>query len=243
MKAVAIIQARMGSTRLPGKVLQDIRGKTMLARVLERAGQASTLDTIVVATTTDPADEAVVEECGRVGITSFRGSPQDVLDRYYRAAKVHRAEVVVRITSDCPLLDPEIVDRVVERLRKGGRDYVSNTVERSFPLGLDVEAFKFPALQKAAEEAKKDYERAHVTPYIWQHPDQFRIAQVKARGDFSRHRWTVDTAEDLEFVREVYERLTDTERFRWRDVLDLVTADSSLEARNRHVHQKALEEG
>ncbi len=243
MRTIAIIQTRMGSKRLPGKVLKKIGDRTMLARVIERARQASAVDAIVVATTTDRGDDAVLRECKRLGVASFRGSSEDVLDRYHAAATEHRAVEVVRITCDCPLLDPEVVDRVVGALREGRSDYASNTVERTFPLGLDAEAFTFQALRTAWKEAKKPYERAHVTPYLWQHPDLFRIRQVKADGDFHTHRWTVDTPEDLEFIRAVYARLRDPERFTWRDVLGVVQADPALEAINRHVRQKSLEEG
>ncbi|TLZ68373.1 MAG: acylneuraminate cytidylyltransferase [Methanobacteriota archaeon] len=243
MRTVAIIQARMGSTRLPGKVLQPIGDKTMLAHVVTRARKASAFNALVVATTTEKADDAIVRECDRLDVPSFRGNPEDVLDRYHAAARQHRADEVVRITSDCPLLDPEVVDGVVGALHEDHADYASNTVERTFPLGLDAEALTSQALRTAWEQAKKPYERAHVTPYIWQHPDRFRIRQLKAEANFSDHRWTVDTREDLAFVRAVYARLHDPERFGWRDVLELVRADPSLEDLNRHVRPKALEEG
>jgi len=243
MTTVGIIQARMGSRRLPGKVLRDIQGKTMLERVVERARQARSLDAFVVATTTEAQDVAVVQECTRLGVPSFRGSQDDVLDRYHHAATESHAEEVVRITSDCPLLDPEVVDRVVGALHEDHADYASNTVQRTFPLGLDAEAFTVRALRAAWEQAKLPYERAHVTPYIWQHPNLFRIRQWKAEGNFSDHRWTVDAPEDLAFVRAVYARLRDPEQFGWRDVLELVREDPSLEKLNWHVRQKSLEEG
>jgi spore coat polysaccharide biosynthesis protein SpsF len=243
MRTIGIIQARMGSTRLPGKVLAKIGDKSMLARVVIRSRQASTLDSITVATTTESTDDAIVRECERLGVPSFRGNPEDVLDRYYSAATKNGAEEVVRITSDCPFLDPPIVDQIVGLLHQNRADYASNTVERTFPLGLDAEAFTFQALQTAWKEAKKPFERAHVTPYIWQRPDRFRIRQVKADADYHAHRWTVDTPEDLEFARATYARLRDREGFGWREVLRLVQEDPALEALNRHVRQKALEEG
>jgi spore coat polysaccharide biosynthesis protein SpsF len=243
MNTVAIIQARMGSSRLPGKVLLDIHGKSMLARVVSRVRLARTPDTIVVASTTEPEDRAIVRECELLRIPAFRGSRDDVLDRYYRAAGAHEADTIIRITSDCPLLDPDVVDATVTAFRKTGVDYASNTVERSFPLGLDVEAFSLRALRAAWELATKPYERAHVTPYIWRNPDRFRAHHLKAEADHSGHRWTVDTEEDLAFVRAVYARLRDPDGFRWRDVLEVVAADPSLEEMNRHVRQKAVEEG
>jgi spore coat polysaccharide biosynthesis protein SpsF len=243
MRTVAIIQARMGSSRLPGKVLKDIAGKTMLARVVGRVRLSEALDEVVVASTTEAEDMAIVRESERLGVPAFRGSRDDVLDRYYQAAKAYKAEAVVRITSDCPLSDPDIVDATVAAFRNTGVDYASNTVERTFPLGLDVEAVSLRSLRAAWEGAKKSYERSHVTPYIWQHPDRFRLYQLKAEADHSGHRWTVDTEADLAFVRGVYARLGDPSGFRWRDVLELVSQDPSLEDLNRHISQKALEEG
>jgi len=243
MRTVAIVQARMGSTRLPGKVLQDIGGRTMLARVVEQASRAKLLDAVVVATTTGPADEAIVEECRSLRVPAFRGSEQDVLDRYHDAAHAHDADPVVRITSDCPLLDPDIVDEVISLFRREGPDYASNVTARTFPQGLDVEVFSRRALDRAWEDARQPYERVHVTPFIYQHGDRFRLATLKADRDYSGYRWTVDTPEDLTFVRNVYDRLGGHGRFGWRDVLSLLEREPRLTDINRGVRQKSLEEG
>ncbi len=243
MKTVAIIQARMGSTRLPGKVLMDIGGRTMLARVVERTRRARRIEAVVVAATAEPRDDAIVEECRRLDVPVTRGSVEDVLDRYRRAATDSSADPIVRITSDCPLLEPAVVDQVVEAFQLGHPDYASNVLERTFPQGLDVEVVGRAALERAWNAAKQPYERVHVTPYIYQHPDVFRLLGVRADGDYGGYRWTVDTAEDLAFVREVYARLGADGRFGWRDILQLLENEPHLLELNRHVRQKALEEG
>ncbi len=243
MRTVAIVQARMGSTRLPGKVLKDVGGRSMLARVLERTAGAKLLDRVVVATTTAPGDDAVVKECRARKVPVFRGSEEDVLDRYHGAALEHDADPIVRITSDCPLTDPGIVDDVLELYHTERPDYASNVVSRTFPLGLDVEVVRQSALEVAWKEAKKPYERVHVTPFIYQNADRFRLSTLKAKENYSRLRWTVDTPQDLEFVRAVYARLGSDGRFGWRDVLELLDREPALENINRGVSQKSLEEG
>lgn len=245
---VAIIQARMGSTRLPGKVLLDIEGQSMLARVVRRVQRALSLDTLLVATTIAEADEALVEECRRLGVAVFRGQEEDVLDRFYQAACQLRARAVARVTADCPLIDPGVIDRVVAAFHEHEADYASNTLARTYPRGLDIEVVAFPALERAWQEATEPYERAHVTPYLYKNPAQFRLLSVTYPRDCSRHRWTVDTPEDLAFVREVYRRLrvrqeAPAEMVPWLDVLALVEADPALVALNRDVRQKVLQEG
>ncbi len=243
MRTVAIIQARMGSTRLPGKVLKDICGQTMLARVVRRTRAATQLDEVVVATTLRPADEAIVDECQRLDVPVFCGSEEDVLDRYYQAAKTYQAETVARITSDCPLIDPGVIDEVLRAFLAQPCDYASNVFDRTFPRGLDTEVMSLEALGRAWHEAKEPYQRVHVTPYLWQNPQLFRFASVKAEVDHSQQRWTVDTAQDLEFVRQVYARLSDRDVFSWREVLALIEREPQLAEMNRHIRQKALEEG
>lgn len=243
MKTLAIVQARMGSTRLPGKVLQDIGGKTMLARVLERAERSRLIDGVCVATTTGPEDDAIEEECRGLRVPVFRGSSEDVLDRYHRAARKFDADPVVRITSDCPLLDPDVLDDVVGLFRKETPDYASNVATRSFPQGLDVEVFRSAALEAAWREATKPFERVHVTPFIYQHPDRFRLATLRADADYSGNRWTVDTTDDMAFVRAVYARMGGDGRFGWRAILELLAREPQLADLNRHVRQKTLEEG
>lgn len=231
MKTVAIIQARMASTRLPNKVLADVEGRPMLARVVSRVRAARRVDDVVVATSTNPQDDAVAAFCEAEGVACFRGSESDVLDRYYQAAGSVGAELIVRITADCPLHDPAVIDAVVARFDPATTDYVSNAIERTFPDGLDTEAFSMAALERAWREAEWTSEREHVTSYIWKHPDRFRLAQVTQDRDLSGLRWTVDEPRDLAFVREVYRRLGDGS-LHMEAIADLLASDGALRAMN-----------
>lgn len=233
----------MGSTRLPGKVLKDIEGVTMLGRVVQRLSRASLIDGLVIATTDLPADDAIVQECQGSSIKVFRGAELDVLDRYFRAAQVAKAEVVVRITSDCPLIDPEVTDKTIAAFLNEMPAYASNCVVRTFPRGLDTEVMTVLALERAWRGADQTYQRIHVTPFIYEHPSEFRILSVTGDADFSHHRWTVDTPEDLEFVRTIYSRLKSREDFRWLDVLEVLDREPGLMELNRSVAQKAVHEG
>ena len=241
MKIVAIIQARIGSTRLPDKVSADIAGQPMLAHVVNRTRRAKALDAVVVATTTQPADDAIVRVCQKRGWPYFRGSEEDVLDRYYQAASAFLADVIVRITSDCPLIEPEIIDKVVDEFRhySPAVDYVSNILTRTFPQGLDVEVMSFDALKKAWQEDDNPAWREHVTPYIWRHPEKFKIRNIANDMDYSYMRWTVDTIEDLTFVRHIYDYFKN-DTFSWRDVLHLLEMHPEWMEINRHVQQKAI---
>ena len=243
IKVVAIIQARMGGTRLPGKVLAEISGRTMLARVVRRVRRAGLLDEVVVATTTAAGDGPIVQQCQRLEVACFCGQEDDVLDRYYRAAAAHGADVVVRITSDCPLIDPEVIDRVVGAFLDRRPDYASNTMRRTWPRGLDTEVITTPALNRAWREAPEPYQRVHVTPYLYQHPEHFRLLAVTGEEDLSEGRWTVDTREDLDFIRAVYQRMGGDDAFSWRDVRQLLGEEPSLAELNRHVRQKESTEG
>jgi spore coat polysaccharide biosynthesis protein SpsF len=242
VKVVALIQARVGSTRLPCKVLKDICGQTMLARVVRRTQRATSLNQVIVVTTTQPADAAIVDECERLGVASYRGSELDVLDRYYQAATHFEAGAVVRVTSDCPLIDPEIIDRVVAAFLAAMPDYASTVIHRSYPQGLDTEVMSIEALRRAWKCARQTYERVHVTPYFYQNPELFRLHSIVARGDYSNNRWTVDTPADLDFVRAVYQRLGPCDTFSWRSVLDLLSAEPALATINSEIRQKSLEE-
>ncbi len=242
MTTCAIIQARTGSTRLPRKVLQDIGGRTMLARVVERARAARLVDEVIVATTVLPEDDAIVAACVALDVRVSRGSELDVLDRYHQAALAARADTVVRITSDCPLLDPALVDELVGRFEAERPDYASNSLDHRYPRGLDAECMTQAALGHAWRAATRPYERVHVTPYLYQNPHLFRLLSVSPPGDHGRHRWTVDTPADLALVRAVWERLGRSD-FGWRDVLAVVDGDATIRALNAHVQQKALEEG
>ncbi|HET9308929.1 MAG TPA: glycosyltransferase family protein [Candidatus Sulfotelmatobacter sp.] len=243
MKTVAIIQARMGSTRLPGKVLKDLAGATVLARVVSRVRRARLIDDVLVATTDRPADDALVAECRKCSVAVSRGAQEDVLDRYYRAAQLVRAEIVVRITSDCPLIEPEITDKTIAAFLDARPDYASNALQRTYPRGLDTEVMSLDALARAWKEAQKPHEREHVTPYIYEHPEKFRTLSVPGNADYSSHRWTLDTPEDLEFLRAIYARLNNHTTFSWRQVLDVVDREPELMDLNRFVMQKAVHEG
>jgi spore coat polysaccharide biosynthesis protein SpsF len=242
LKVAAIIQARMGSTRLQGKVLRDLEGETVLTRVVNRLRRARLVQEVLVATTDHAIDDAIVKECHSCSVPVFRGDEQDVLDRYFRAAQMAKAEVVVRITSDCPLIDPEITDKTIAAFLEAGPDYASNVIERTYPRGLDTEVISMGTLERAWRVARKPYEREHVTPYISEHPAEFKLLSVTGDADYSSHRWTVDTPEDLAFVRAVYARLRTKPTFGWRDVLDLVDREPRLRELNGSIIQKALHE-
>ncbi len=239
MRTIAIIQARMGSTRLPGKVLKPLAGDTVLGHVVRRARQAKRLDGICIATTDSPADEPIVREAARLGTLCWRGSEQDVLDRYFGAAQASGAEVIVRITSDCPLFDGAVLDEMLGIFHSTpGLDYLSNVQVRRFPRGLDAEIFNFAGLARAHREAVKPYEREHVTPYFYQHPELFRLFSFEGKTDLSMHRWTLDTPEDWQFVEAVFAALGP--RFTTPDVVNLLNARPELAKLNAHVEQKKL---
>ncbi len=197
---VAIIQARMGSTRLPGKVLCDICGESMLSRVVKRVRRASLVDRIVVATSVEVADDAIEAECHKLGVSFFRGNESDVLDRYYQAALSCSAGIIVRITADCPLIDPTIINKVVGAFLDSKVDYASNTLVRTYPRGLDTEVMTLEALRVAWCMATKSYHRSHVTPYIYENPALFKLLSVTGSANYSCYRWTVDTPQDLQLV-------------------------------------------
>jgi spore coat polysaccharide biosynthesis protein SpsF len=240
MRVVAIIQARMGSTRLPGKVLMDLGGEPVLVRVVERTRRAKTLDEILVATSDLAADNAIAQLCVERSWHYFRGSAADVLDRYYRAAVATRADVIVRITADCPLIDPDVVDLAVGEFLKHGGDYASDDNPRTLPRGLDAEVLTFSALERAWKEGKEAYQREHVTPFVYEHPEWFSVISVRNDTDYSQYRWTLDTVEDLELLRAVYEKLGNRDDFGWREVLALMEREPELAKLNAHVVQKSL---
>jgi len=240
MRVVAIVQARMGSTRLPGKVLMNLGGRTTLARVVRRLRRCARVDQLVVATTDSSLDDPIIEECLRLEADVFRGSEHDVLDRYYHAAQMFSAGIIVRITSDCPLIDPDLVDQTIFALVSQHADYASNVFPRTFPRGLDVEAFTAKALAQAWREAYEPHQREHVTPFFYEHPERFRLAAVRGKADHSRYRWTLDTAEDFELLQTIYDRLENRDDFNWCEALQLVQAEPGLAELNSHVVQKAL---
>lgn len=243
MKTTMIVQARMGSSRLPGKVLELIQGRTMLARVCDRASRATLVDELLVATGNTAQDDPVAEECRRLGVACFRGSEDDVLDRFHYAAQWRDAELVVRITADCPLIDAALIDEVVAAMFVHRPDYASNTLRRTYPRGLDVEVMTAAALARAWRDARQPYERTHVTPYFYRNPQLFQLYSVTGEEEMGHWRWTVDTREDLALVRAVYRRLGDAEVFSWQDVCRTLAREPSLADLNRHIPQKQLVEG
>ena len=206
---LAILQARMSSTRLPGKVLAPVLGEPMIGRQVERLRRCRRIDALVVATSDGPEDDPLAAYCQGLGLPVYRGSLGDVLDRFQRAAQAFGpARTVVRLTADCPLADWTVIDQVVETHEAGGFDYTNNTApERTFPHGLDAEAMRAEVLAEAWREALDPYEREHVTPFIYRRPARFRLGSVTSARPAPELRWTVDTPADLEFVRYVYEAL------------------------------------
>jgi spore coat polysaccharide biosynthesis protein SpsF len=260
-RVVAIIQGRMSSSRLPGKILADIAGQPMLQRVFIRTSRAATVNETIFATTTDTSDDPVEEYCDFSGIPFTRGSLYDVLDRYYQTAKQAKADVVVRITADCPVIDPILIDDVVNTLLDGEYDFVCNRLpppwHRTYPIGLDVEACTFKVLAKAWKEAKEPQHREHAMPYFYEgveltrrsrtletgiSPRGFKIALLHYVTDFGDYRWTVDTPEDLEFMRQVYSRFDGRDDFSWKDVLDLIHNEPQLMEINAGVKHKTLKD-
>jgi len=232
---VAVIQARMGSRRLPGKSLAEIEERPMLWHVIHRVKRATLIDRVVVATSTATADDAIERMCRENNVPCYRGSEYDVLDRFYHAARAEKAAQVVRITADCPLIDPEVIDRVVRRFQRGDLDYASNAMVRSYPDGLDTEIFSFSALERAWHEAGKASEREHVTPYL--RSEKFRTANVESGSIsmYQHYRWTVDEVEDLEFIRAVYKAFRGQESFGMKDVLQLIEKNPGLEKMNSEI--------
>jgi spore coat polysaccharide biosynthesis protein SpsF len=243
MKTVIIVQARMTSTRLPGKVLYEVMDKPLLEYQIERLGQVRLADELVIATTTNVTDQPIIELCKRLGVAYYRGSEEDVLSRYYEAATQSGADVVVRVTSDCPLIDPGVMDEVISLYinNRDKYDYVSNTLERTYPRGLDTEVFSKTALEKAYREAKEQPEKEHVTLFMYRRPEQFRLANSSGAVDYGHHRWTVDTPEDFELIKLILQELNPVNnRFTWLDVLDLLNKHPEWVQINASVKQKEL---
>ena len=240
MRTVAIVQARMGSSRLPGKVLLALGGDTMLGCVIARLRAARSISDIVIATSTATLDDAIVHEAARLGTRIHRGSEDDVLSRYLGAARASAADAIVRVTADCPLLDPGVVDAVVAALGPEV-DYASNTQTRTFPRGLDVEALHRDTLERIGRLGTSPAAREHVTAFVTAHPSLFRIAQVTSAEDASDLRWTVDTAEDLALVRMLYTTLELHAPRDYREVVAAMRAHPHLVSINAHVIQKPVE--
>lgn len=242
MRTVAIIQARMSSSRLPGKVLLDLVGQPMLVRVLERARRARTIDDVMVATTTDPADDPIEALCNERGYLVYRGSMFDVLDRYYQAARQAQAEIIVRVTADCPVIDPGVIDQTVDAFHAQGADFSCNRLpppwHRTWPIGLDTEVCSFAGLERAWKEAVLPYEREHVMPFFYDVEDRFNVVVIDHNPDYGTLRWTVDTAEDLRLLREIFTRFSGNDAFTWLDVLHLIESEPQLVQINAGVRHK-----
>lgn len=240
---LAILQARMSSTRLPGKVLLPMLGEPAMARQLGRIKRACRLDNIIVATSVEPEDDRILAVSRDLGIECFRGSLHDVLDRYYQAALARGPDHVVRLTADCPLTDWRLIDEVVDLHLSGGYDYTSNGVERTYPIGLDAEIMTFAALEAAWRRSSEPDDREHVTRYLYHHPDQFRLGHLKQRQDLSVLRWTLDTQQDYEVIRPVFEALYPLDPdFTRHDVLRYLLAHPEIRILNADPKAKALYE-
>ena len=249
MHTTAIIQARMGSTRLPGKMMLPLDGRHVLEHDIDRVAKASTVDEVVVATTDNKSDDIIATYAERSGARVYRGDETDVLGRMYAAADYQNTDIVVRITGDCPLISPICIDSVVEKLRDKKLDYSTNTIERTFPRGLDVEAFTFDSFTNVETKADESHHREHVTPYYQENPDQFTIGNVVSKDVF-REEWlhnrtdlrlTLDEAADYELLRTLYEQITYDSHIEITDVIKYID-DNDVAKLNRSISQKSLHE-
>ena len=241
MKIVAIVQARMGSTRFPGKVLKKIKNKPLIDYVIGRLKLSRSIDQIIIATSIKSQDDLIVNYAKEKGIKFFRGSEEDVLSRYYNAAKENNADVIVRITSDCPLIDPDIIDDLIANHIKNKADYTANIIKRTYPRGFDVEVFSIKSLIKSFDEADKKYYREHVTPYIREHPEKFKLYNIEAGNKLRRPeiRITVDTIEDFNLIGKIYENFDNID-FRAEEIIDFLDKNPQLLKINKHVKQKGV---
>lgn len=243
MKIVATIEARMASTRLPGKTLAPILGRPMLELLIERLQRARRVDEVVVATTDDPGDAVIEQLARRIGVGCYRGSSDDVLDRVLKAAQSHKADLLVEMTGDCPLLDPTTVDECIAVFLSGGYDYVSNVSDRSYPRGLDVQVFPVKVLEEVARLTDDAADHEHVSLYIYNHPERYRLGKLAASHRIARPdlRLTVDTQPDLDLVRAVYEALyPKNPAFSIYDVVAFLEAHPEIAGLNAHIQQKAV---
>jgi len=242
MKVIAIIQARTGSTRLPSKVLKKLGGKTILEHVVERVQQAKLIDEVIIATTEAENDDAICDLAESAKLNCFRGSEEDVLARFYLAAKKYSGDVIVRITSDCPVIDPHVIDRMLEVFKGEGDVIVSNAgadpSTRTYPRGLDAEIFTMAALEQAYLKAEEKYQREHVTPYIYENNKAY---YYKNEIDYSKYRLTLDTPEDFELIGKIYDELYKGQHdFFLAEIVEFLEANPQLEKINMHIEQKKL---
>ena len=229
MNVVIIVQARMGSTRCPGKILKQVMGRPLLEYQIERLNAIENVDEVVIATTKNKIDNPIAELCERLNCSYFRGSENDVLLRYYEAAIKFDAECVIRINSDCPLIDPSIVEEIVEFYLNNEFDYVSNILDKSYPIGLHTEVFSMKALSNANDNSVSLAEREHVTPYIYRNPHLFKLFSYTLKNDLSNYRWTVDYPEDFELIRIIITKLYPLKTyFDMFDIIELMSLDARL---------------
>jgi len=217
---LAIVQARMGSTRLPGKVLKEVNGKPLIEILLNRLSEAKRIDKIVLATSINKENDDLSKAVEKLGFDVFRGSEEDVLDRYYKSASEYSPVGVVRVTGDCPLIDANLVDRVIRKFQKTGVDYASNTMPRTYPDGLDLSVFSFETLEIAWRQAKTKYDREHVTPFM-RHPKRFKISSVMNDVDYSKERWTIDELEDFKVLCNIFNHFKPDFLFSRLEVIEL----------------------
>ena len=242
-KTAAIIQARMGSTRLPGKVMKDLKGKPVLWHVIKRVKQAENIDQIIIATTTHKRDTIIFEKAKEWGVNAYQGSEEDVLARYYEAANKYEIDTVIRITSDCPLVDPQVIDEIVEYYNNDEYTLVTNAGSdlnnRTYPRGLDTEVFSFEVLEKAYNKAEKKYQREHVTPYIYENYDD--IYYYKSNKDLSNYRLTLDTKEDFKLIKVLYDKLYNGNHdFYLNEIIKVLNKNKELLKINQKIKQKEL---
>lgn len=242
-KTNIIIQARMSSTRLPGKTLKPIMGRPMLSHLVERVQQVQAQHSLIIATTINPQDDAIESLAKKENILVVRGSEEDVLDRYYQACKAYPADLIVRITSDCPLIDPAIIDHAIHLFQTHATsvDYMSNALHRTYPRGMDVEVFTYEALQTTAKEASNASDREHVTPFLYKHPERFRLANFTHVPDISQYRLTVDTAEDFVLITKIFEALyPKNKKFTLADILEILEQHPEWKEINAQIKQKGF---
>jgi spore coat polysaccharide biosynthesis protein SpsF len=241
---IVIIQARMGSSRLPGKVFMEICGEPMLAWVVKRARKAKLINEIVVATTIEESDDDIEKFCQANNVLCFRGSSADVLDRYFQAAKQYHADVIVRLTADCPLIDPGLIDNTIAALLGSFADFAANRLpppfKRTYPIGLDTEVVTMAALERAWKESTALYEREHVLPYIYEKQGRFRVLTIENDVNYGSYRWTVDTHEDLDFIQAVVKKLGCRMDFSWKEVIALLEKHPELILINAKVEHKSF---
>lgn len=245
MKTGIIVQARMTSTRLPGKVLLPVLGRPLLKYQIDRLKRVKEAEVLIIATTTNATDEPIVRLCQQEGVNVIRGSELDVLDRYYQAASQFGLATVVRVTSDCPLIDPAVIDQGIRMYKNGPRhyDYVSNGRKRTYPRGMDVEVFSMQALAEAYREGKAEPEREHVTPFIYGHPERYVLGELLYDRDESKHRWTVDTPEDFALIEKLLGTLYPVNpQFTLEDLLRVIKEHPEWSEINAHIEQKKLGE-